>query len=411
MFFYLLFFSFFSFGQDCKDSFTPKQQSLVLPTQTQTKQNPQKTEQTDSFKQAEASALPTQTSFELEPPKVGQSLDFKQPPSALLVGAGAFGLSFAQVISNQFKEIIVLGRNKKSIDSIQKNRKSEKLPQITLSNNIQAYYNWSAILDSKIDVLLIALPFNQISSFISKNYDPLLQIIEKNEDISILSLSKGFSVSDEGEILFVEDLFQSEFQTLLKTNQFYALSGPSFALELAQKQKTTVSLAGSNKVKLNQLEKLISTEYLKIESTQDTKGVFYTGAIKNVMAILAGMAKGLNLAQNSQTALILKGHFELMRVGKKLGVKTETYLGPAYFGDLILSLSQSSRNSHLGFTIGQGTKLSDYLEQKPQLSIEGLNTIKELYKYTKNKTKKYPLINTLYEVLYEDKPVSLLLRY
>ena len=126
------------------------------------------------------------------------------------------------------------------------------------------------------------------------------------------------------------------------------------------------------------------------------------GAVKNIMAILASMVKGLELPQNTQATLILKGNEELIRIGTKLGVNKETYLGPAYFGDLILSLSQTSRNFHLGFAIGQGTNLKNFLDQNPSLSIEGLNTIKELYQYTKNKD--YPLINTLYSVLYQDHP-------
>ena len=355
MFFLLLFFSFASFGEDCKKVFVSK-----------------------------------------------------KAPSALVIGAGAFGLSFSQVISKQFKEIIVLGRDKNHISNIQKNKTSEKLPKVVLSQNIHANFNWSAVVNSKIQVLVLALPFNQISEFLFENYDSLLQIIQKNKDLRLIFLSKGFSVSPEGEFVFSGDLFQAQFHPYLKEDQLYILSGPSFALELAQNQKTTVNLAGSNKKKLKELKQLISTEHFKVELSRDLKGVAYGGAVKNVMALLAGMLKGLNLAQNSQTAFILKGHKELMKIGHKLKIKTKTYLGPAYFGDLILSLSQTSRNSHLGFKIGQGAKLKDFLDENPSLSIEGLNTIKELYKYTKNK--EYPLINSLYSILYEDQPADLLLK-
>ena len=199
----------------------------------------------------------------------------KRTPSALVIGNGAFGLSFSQVISDQFKEVIVLGRNKKDTADIQKSRTSKKLPEVVLSENIHVHSDWSAVSNSKIDVLVIALPFKQISQFISKNYPPLLQIIRKNKRIKLIFLSKGFSVSSNGDILFVEDLFINQFQPFLKKDQLYVLSGPSFALEMAQNETTLVNLAGFNKEQLQKLKDLIETKFFKVETTTDMKGTAY----------------------------------------------------------------------------------------------------------------------------------------
>ena len=354
MFFWLLFYSTFAFGQDCKSSFENK------------------------------------------------------PASALVIGAGAFGLSFSQLISKSFKETLVLGRDKQAISNIKRYRKSDKLPEIVLSDKIKAYLNWKDFLNKELKLLVLALPFNQISDFIEFNHESLSYILKKNKDLSIISLSKGLAVSPEKEILLVEDLLQSRLKPFFNKNNFYVLSGPSFALDLAQEEKTLVNLAGYNKDKLADLKQLIESPYLKVELSRDVKGVAFGGSIKNIMAILAGLLKALNLSQNSQTAFILKGTQELIQIGKSLGTKRKTYLGPSYFGDLILSLSQSSRNSQLGFAIGQGIGLKEFRRQNPQMSIEGLNTIKELYQYTKNK-KEYPLINSLYSIIYEEQePLSIL---
>ncbi|MDE0091924.1 MAG: hypothetical protein OXN83_01400, partial [Oligoflexia bacterium] len=212
---------------------------------------------------------------------------------------------------------------------------------------------------------------------------------------------------EEG-VLFIEDLLQTQLSPFFKKSHYYVLSGPSFADELAQGDRTQVHLAGYNKKKLNRLKELIETKTFKVTPSADVKGVAFAGAVKNVIAILGGVTKGLNLPQNSQTALILRGTEEIMKIGESLGVKKETYLGPAYFGDVILSLSQSSRNSRLGLAMGKGDG-EIFLALQPRSSLEGANTIKELYKHTRGK-KDYQLINRLYNILYKGKSPKLILK-
>ena len=347
------------------------------------------------------------SSFGLECKKVFEKST--KPPSALVLGAGAFGLSFSQAVSKKFKEVHVLHRNKQAVYNIKKERKSDKLPQVILSDKIIPHSDWKPLLDKNIQVLALALPFNQTADFIKSNQNYLFEILKKNKDINIIALSKGFSVSSKKEILFIEDLLKAQFKSAFKKESFYVLSGPSFAVELAQGKKTVVSLAGYNEKKLKILKKFIETKKLKVITTTDVRGVAFAGAVKNIMAILAGMAKGLKLSQNSQTALMLQGTQELIRLGKVLGVKKTTYLGPAYLGDLILSLSQDSRNSRLGFSIGQGFWLKLFLSANPRLNIEGASAIQEIYKYTKGQ-KEYRLINALYKVLYKDESAQLVLK-
>ncbi|MDE0091925.1 MAG: hypothetical protein OXN83_01405, partial [Oligoflexia bacterium] len=131
-------------------------------------------------------------------------LDCKKPfekqnkrPSALVIGAGAFGLSFSQALSSQFEEVFVLGRDTDHIYKIREHKNSYKLPQAILSDNIVPHVNWKPLLDKKIDVLVWALPFEPTNHFVKTHRAHLSQIIKNNKDVNIISLSKGLAVSPE----------------------------------------------------------------------------------------------------------------------------------------------------------------------------------------------------------------------
>ena len=363
MFFFLIFFSFSSFAGDCKELFQKASPAIHK--------------------------------------------DLKTNKKALIIGAGSFGLSFAQVISPNFKEVLVYARNKKTVKKIQSFRSSERLSQIKLSSNINPSNQMDSFIDTDLDILVLALPFSQINAFVDQHYSPLIQILQNNKDLALISLSKGFETLNSKNIYFAEDLLHSKLKPHFKKENFYVLSGPSFALEMAQGEKTLVNLSGYKSKKLKKIKKLISTDSFNILLSKDIKGVAFGGAVKNITALLAGIAKGLNLAQNTRTALVLKATNELIGIGEDLKIRRTTYLGPAYLGDLILSLSPDSRNFNLGLSIGQKLS-SENLLYNPNVSIEGINTIKEIYKYVKNK-KGYDLIKTLYKILYENKdPYSIL---
>ena len=331
----------------------------------------------------------------------------KNNPLALIIGAGSFGLSFAQVISSNFKEVLVYARNPETVKKIKNFRSNERLPQIKLSSNINAASKLDPLINRNLDMLVLALPFSQTSVFIDQHISSLIQIIQNNKDLALLSLSKGFKTLNSNDIYFVEDLLRSKLKPYFKKENFYVLSGPSFALEMAQGQKTLVNLAGYQSKNLKKIKKLISTDSFNVLLSKDIKGVAFGGAVKNITALLAGIAKGLDLSQNTRTALIVQATNELIGIGQDLKASHNTYLGPAYLGDLILSLSPDSRNFNLGLSIGQNLSAENLLHQ-PDINIEGINTIKEIYKYVENR-KNYDLIKTLYQILYENKtPRSIL---
>ena len=326
---------------------------------------------------------------------------------ALVIGSGAFGLSFVQAISGNFKNITVFGRNQKTAYQILKGQPTDVLPGVPLSLNIKPTFKLNSFLkqSSPPEVIVLALPVTQIPLFAKTHSRFFSLMIKKHPELSIVSLSKGFYFK-EGKIKFVQDLLVDMWPGFT-LNHFYLISGPSFALELAKGEKTLVNLAGHNVEKTEEIKKLLSTPSFNMLVTQDIKGVAFAGAIKNVMAIAGGIGKGLNLSHNSQAALITKGTQELLQIGKELGTSETTFLGPAYLGDLILSLEQESRNSRFGFALGKGQSLNTFLKQNPNVNIEGLNTINSLNSYLKGR-EGFPFINSLYKIIYENKdPKSL----
>ena len=324
----------------------------------------------------------------------------------LVIGSGAFGLSFAQAISGNFKTIRVFTRNIKSSHQILTQQKSALLPGIKLSSNIKPIMELEFFLNQAPQIIVLALPVLEIPSFVNKHSRIFSALIKKQPKMAIISLSKGFYFK-KGQIQFIQDLLLEGWPHF-NPNNFYLISGPSFALELAQGEKTLVHLAGQDKIKTQQIKKMFMTNTLDLELSEDLKGVAFAGAIKNVMAIVGGLAKGLNLSHNSKASLILRGTKELIKIGQELGASQESFLGPAYLGDLILSLEKESRNTRFGLALGRGQSLSVFFKQNPNINIEGLNTIKSLKNYLKDR-EGFEFIRTLYKIVYEgQEPQSLL---
>ena len=326
---------------------------------------------------------------------------------ALIIGSGPFGFSFAQVISHNFEKVTVFGRNKKTDRQMKKKQKVNHLPGVRLYKNIKMTLDLEPFLNKPLDMLVLALPVSEMAPFAKTHSSTLLELFKNNEDLPVLSLSKGFYFK-KGNILFIEEFLLNKWPGLKRDN-FYLVSGPSFAMEMAQGEKTVVNLAGYNKKRLRKIRQLISTQNFNVLLSRDMKAVAFGGAVKNVMSIADGLSKGLGIGHNTRSALIVRGTKDLIKIGIKLGSDPSVFLGPSYLGDLILSLERESRNSRLGFALGKGQSFKDFLKENPKINTEGANTIKELYKYAKGK-KGFRFIKFLYRIVYEGESPELLLR-
>ena len=183
----------------------------------------------------------------------------------------------------------------------------------------------------------------------------------------VISAAKGFE-RDTGLSMF-------ELSKALRPElEFYALSGPSFAADVVAGLPTAVTLAGANLESTASLASALTLPNFRIYASDDVTGVEIGGAIKNVLAIACGIVDGVGLGESARASLITRGFAELSRYGRKLGAKPETLMGLSGLGDLLLTASGSkSRNYAFGFTIGQGTSISQALKNSLGV-VEGAHT-------------------------------------
>ena len=190
----------------------------------------------------------------------------------------------------------------------------------------------------------------------------------------------------------------------LKPDNVTVLSGPSFAREVVANAPTAVTVAARDVEVAKRVQHLFATPYFRVYTSDDSVGVELGGAVKNVIAIAAGIIDGLNLGLNTRAALITRGQTEIRRLGIKLGANPRTFTGLAGIGDLILTCTGDlSRNHTVGKQIGQGKRLQTILSEM-RMVAEGVKTSKSVYNLSRKLEVEMPISSEIYHVLYHDVP-------
>ena len=186
--------------------------------------------------------------------------------------------------------------------------------------------------------------------------------------------------------------------------RFAVLSGPSFAREVALAMPTAVVAAASNEEVAREVQAAFTCSFFRVYTNSDVIGVELGGAIKNVIAIAAGISDGLGFGCNTRAALITRGLAEISRLGLALGAKADTFAGLAGMGDLVLTCTGDlSRNRTVGIQLGQGGRLADILGEM-RMVAEGVKTTESTYLLARRLGVEMPITEQVYQVLYEDKP-------
>ena len=181
------------------------------------------------------------------------------------------------------------------------------------------------------------------------------------------------------------------------------LSGPSHAEEVARQKPASVVVASSNKKLARDLQAIFSNEYFRVYTQDDVVGVETAAAVKNIIAIAAGICDGLGLGDNAKSALLTRGMVEISRLGQALGGKKNTFFGLAGIGDLITTcISPHGRNRSVGVRIGKGETLTQILKSMQQVA-EGVWTTKAVMKVIKKYKVEMPITQEVYKILFEDK--------
>lgn len=310
--------------------------------------------------------------------------------SFLILGAGSWGSAIALHLARMSHDVVLWGRDAEQIKHMQETRENTRyLPGARFPDNVVFASGPLENYLPKSEYIVIAIP--------SHVFREMLERIKPHFSSrqTLLWITKGLDPE-------TNQLLHTVVQEMLgDTVKLAALSGPSFAKEVAEDLPTAVTIASNDKKIAEALVKLFHSPRFRVYATTDLVGVEVGGAMKNVMAIAVGIAQGLGCGANAQAALITRGLAEMMRLGKILGGLPETLMGLTGVGDLILTCTNDlSRNRRFGVAIGKGLSVEAALKSIDQV-VEGLKTAKEIYTVKQKHAIDMPIVEQVYHVLYE----------
>jgi glycerol-3-phosphate dehydrogenase (NAD(P)+) len=319
------------------------------------------------------------------------SSDNKKHAVAVL-GAGSWGTALALLLARNGHTVLLWGNDAVQQARLERERlNSVYLPGICFPENLHARDSLSEAAKS-CSRFLLAVPSHGFRATLAA-LQPLLP-----EDAVLAWATKGLEPGS-GKLLS-----QVAAEVLAGRGSLAVISGPTFAREVALNLPSALTVASEQEMAAEEVASWLRNDRVRVYTSRDVAGVQLGGAIKNVMAIAAGISDGLGFGANARAALITRGLAELTRLGVAMGGQKETFMGLTGAGDLILTCTDNaSRNRRVGLALGQGRKLPGILADLGQ-EAEGVATARELYQLAKKLHVEMPITEQVYRVLYEDLP-------
>lgn len=310
-----------------------------------------------------------------------------------IIGAGSFGTALAMVLTRAGNSVKIWAREKEVADAINHRHKNEDyLPGVSLSQDIVCYNNLEACLDNP-DIVLFATPSHAVREVAGK-VKPYLS----GKEI-IVNVAKGIENDTQ---LRISEVLDEVLEDKIRSSQIVVLTGPSHAEEVARFQPTTIVAASESRENAEYIQSTFMTPMFRIYVNNDIIGVEIGGAVKNIIALAAGIADGFELGDNAKAALLTRGLHEMKRLATALGASTDTLSGLTGMGDLIVTCtSQHSRNRRFGYRIGKGEKMKE-IEQSMNMVAEGVKTTRAVKQWADSLDIEMPITNAVFSVLFED---------
>ena len=317
-----------------------------------------------------------------------------------VIGAGAWGTALAISLSANHR-VTLWARDAAQIETMRATRRNQRyLPQATLPDNLELSADFPAAL-GEAELAIIAVPTAAFRATLQQ------LALAGRHPADVIWLCKGF----EAKTSLLPHQVAAEI--LPEGFHYGVLSGPSFAQEVARNLPTALTLASTDEAFAQRTAKALHHARLRIYASNDVIGVEVGGAVKNVMAIAAGICDGLGLGHNARAALLTRGLAEITRLGLKLGGRPETLSGLSGAGDLILTCTGDlSRNRQVGMLLARHQSLPNILKELGHVA-EGVYTAREVQTVARRYQADMPICQAVYRVLYEnldaDKAVEMLL--
>lgn len=310
-----------------------------------------------------------------------------------IIGAGSWGTALSVLLHKNGHEITVWSIVEAEITMLQtKHEHTDKLPGVRLPEDMEFTTDLKSAVEGK-DVLVLAVP-----SPYTRSTSKMLKEVVKEGQI-IVNVAKGI---EDNSLMTLSEIVEEEVPQAVVA----VLSGPSHAEEVGRGIPTTIVVGARKRATAEYLQNLFMNDVFRVYTSSDVLGMELGGALKNVVALAAGIADGLGYGDNTKAALITRGITEIARLGTAMGARFETFCGLTGIGDLIVTCaSMHSRNRRAGILIGQGKTMEEAMDEV-KMVVEGVYSAKAAIGLAKKYDVQLPIIEQVNQVLFEGKPAA-----
>ncbi len=311
-----------------------------------------------------------------------------------VIGAGSWGTALARLLGEKGEDVALWGHRPEHMEALAREGENKRyLPGFPLPGTVHIEKDL-AVAAAGADCVLMVVPshgFREVFSRLLPHLRPGTLLVSAVKGIEI-----GTRMTMTGIMAQVAGDRRDDFR-------YGVLSGPSFAREVAQHQPTAVTVAFADMEAARAVQHLFATDYFRAYTGDDVMGLEISGAMKNVIAIAAGICDGLGYGLNTRAALITRGLAEITRMGVAMGARPLTFSGLGGLGDLVLTCTGSlSRNRTVGLKLGQGKTLARAMDEMTMVA-EGVKTTRSCYNLARELGVEMPILEQTYQVLYQDK--------
>jgi glycerol-3-phosphate dehydrogenase (NAD(P)+) len=308
-----------------------------------------------------------------------------------VLGAGSWGSALADVLARNGHGVRVWAWSQELASDVQRTRRNERyLPGVDLHPALSVSHDLATVLD-EADTVLSVSPSHYVRSVMSAATPYVAR------DALLISASKGLELDTNRRMSQV----LADVLSAGVASGVVVLSGPSFAAELVRGLPTAVTLASTSLAHAKAVQEMFQSERFRLYTQSDVIGTEVGGALKNVMAIAAGISDGLGLGGNARAALLTRGLAEMGRLAETMGGQAVTLAGLAGMGDLVLTCTGDlSRNRRVGLALGSGQKLENVLDEMDAVA-EGVRTTRAAREVASDHGVEMPIVEAVYSVLYE----------
>ncbi len=306
-----------------------------------------------------------------------------------IIGAGTWGTALAIILNRNGHEVCIWSKFEEELTALRENRRHKNLPGAELPESMEYSSNLKQVVEES-ELLVMAVP----SIYIRSTAGEMKPYVREGQ--ILVSVAKGI---EEGTMMTMTDILEE----VLPQADVAVLSGPSHAEEVSRLIPTTIVTSAHSEATARKIQDAFMQPSFRVYINADMKGIEIGAALKNVIALAAGIADGLGYGDNTKAALITRGIAEITRLGVKMGCKLETFAGLSGIGDLIVTCaSMHSRNRRAGILIGEGKSYQEAMQEVGQI-VEGVYAAKAGLELSRKYAVSMPIVEQVNAVLFENK--------